>query len=249
MPIILEASGLNKRYAAGDQEAEVIRNVEFRVQKGEFASILGPSGSGKSTLLQMLGGLVKPTSGEIHLAGKRLTVMNDRENTLFRRMNVGFVFQFYNLVPTLSVEENILLPVILDNQDTRRYADRLDRLLRLVGLTLRRKQKPGQLSEGEQQRAALARALITQPAVVLADEPTGNFDSKTGAAMLEMLRRACDELEQTIVLATHDPSAAVYADQVIFLKDGQVAALLDLQTVGFAERLNPLLTTVEQLGI
>lgn len=247
MPIVLEASGLNKQFHFGGQEVDVLKNIEFRVQKGEFVAILGPSGSGKSTLLHMLAGLDRPTAGEIHFAGKRLSVMDDNQITLTRRRNIGYIFQFPDLIPTLTAEENILLPLILDNQNPRRFTDRLDRLLRLVGLTLRRGHKPDQLSEGEQQRVSLARALITQPDVVLADEPTGNFDSKTGASIMEMLRRSCDEFEQTIVMVSHAPQAAVYADRIFFLKDGQIEAQQDLTTVPFAERLHVILSSVEQI--
>ena len=249
MPIVLEATGLRKQYILGSQEVDALRGVDFKVQEGEFVAIMGPSGSGKSTLLHLLGGLDKPTSGEIHLAGKRLSVMDDMQITLSRRHNVGFVFQFYNLIPTLTAEENILLPLIIDNQDTRRYMDRLDRLLRLVGLSLRRSHKPDQLSGGEQQRVALARAMITQPAIVLADEPTGNLDSKTGAAIMEMLRRSCDELNQTIVMVSHDPRSATYADRVVFIKDGQIVVQLDLVKVDPIERLQLITNSIAQFDI
>ena len=249
MPIVLEATGLRKQYILGSQEVDALRGVDFKVQEGEFVAIMGPSGSGKSTLLHLLGGLDKPTSGEIHLAGKRLSVMDDMQITLSRRHNVGFVFQFYNLIPTLTAEENILLPLIIDNQDTRRYMDRLDRLLRLVGLSLRRSHKPDQLSGGEQQRVALARAMITQPAIVLADEPTGNLDSKTGAAIMEMLRRSCDELNQTIVMVSHDPRSATYADRVVFIKDGQIVVQLDLVKVDPIERLQLITNSITQFDI
>ena len=249
MPIVLEASGLQKQYVLGGQEVDALKDVDFRVQKGEFVAIMGPSGSGKSTLLHLLGGLDRPTSGEIHLAGKRLSVMDDNQTTLARRHSVGFVFQFFNLMPTLTAEENILLPLIIDNQDPRRYADRLDRLLRLVGLTLRRKHKPEQLSGGEQQRVALARAMITQPAILLADEPTGNLDSKTGTSIIEMLRRSCDEFEQTIVMVSHDPRVAAYADRIVFLKDGQITAQLEQKELDFAERLHQIVSSIEQFEI
>jgi putative ABC transport system ATP-binding protein len=245
MPIVLEASGLHKQYQLGGQVVEALKNIEFRVQKGEFVAITGPSGSGKSTLLHLLGGLERPSAGEIHLAGKRLSVMDDDQTTLARRHNVGFIFQLFDLIPTLTAEENILLPVIIDNKDPRHCADRLDRLLRLVGLTLRRNHKPDQLSGGEQQRVALARAMITQPAVVLADEPTGNLDSKAGASILEMLRRACDEFEQTIVLVSHDPFVAVYADRVVFLKDGQIVTQLEQKELDLAKRRHEIIASMD----
>jgi putative ABC transport system ATP-binding protein len=249
MPIVLEATQLKKQYTLGGEEIHALQGVEFRVQKGEFVAIMGPSGSGKSTLLHLLGGLDRPTEGEIHLAGKRLSVMDENQITLLRRHNVGFVFQFFNLIPTLSAEENILLPLIIDGKDTRRFADRLDRLLRLVGLTLRRNHKPDQLSGGEQQRVALARAMITQPAIVLADEPTGNLDSKTGSDIMEMLRRSCDELNQTIVMVSHDPRAAAYADRVVFIRDGLIVAQLELKGKGFEASLHEIIAAIEQYQI
>jgi putative ABC transport system ATP-binding protein len=183
---------------------------------------MGPSGSGKSTLLHLIGGLDNPTSGEITLAGKKLGQLKDKQLTLLRRRNVGFVFQFFNLLPTLTAEENIILPVLIDGKNLRKYKDRLDSLFDLVGLADRRRHKPEQLSGGEQQRVALARALITQPAILLADEPTGNLDTKTGNTIMELLRRSCDELDQTVVIVTHDPRAASYADRIVFLRDGQI---------------------------
>jgi putative ABC transport system ATP-binding protein len=249
MPIVLEATRLRKQYTLGGEDVHALQGVEFRVQKGEFVAIMGPSGSGKSTLLHLLGGLDRPTEGEIHLAGKRLSVLDENQTTLLRRHNVGFVFQFFNLVPTLTAEENILLPLIIDGKDTRRYSDRLDRILRLVSLTLRRNHKPDQLSGGEQQRVALARAMIAQPAIVLADEPTGNLDSKTGAAIMEMLRRSCDEFEQTIVMVSHDPRAAAYADRVVFIQDGLIVAQLDLKEKGLEDSLHAIVAGIEQYQI
>jgi len=225
---VLEASQLRKQYDLGKVRVDALAGVDFEVRKGEFVAIMGPSGSGKSTLLHLLGGLDKPTSGEVTLAGKRLSVLNDNQSTLARRHNVGFVFQFFNLLPTLTAEENITLPLIIDGKETRKYRDRLDRLLNLVGLEDRRRHRPDQLSGGEQQRVAIARALITDPAIVLADEPTGNLDTKTGAIIMGLLRRSCDELGQAIVEVTHDPRAAAYADRVIFLRDGNVVNTVHL---------------------
>lgn len=225
---VLEASQLRKQYDLGAVRVDALAGVDFEVRKGEFVAIMGPSGSGKSTLLHLLGGLDKPTSGEVTLAGKRLSVLNDNQSTLARRHNVGFVFQFFNLLPTLTAEENITLPLIIDGKDTRKYHDRLNRLLDLVGLVERRRHRPDQLSGGEQQRVAIARALITNPAIVLADEPTGNLDTKTGATIMGLLRRSCDELGQAIVEVTHDPRAAAYADRVIFLRDGNVVNIIHL---------------------
>jgi putative ABC transport system ATP-binding protein len=219
---ILEASQLWKRYVLGAHLVNALAGVDFAVERGDFIAIMGPSGSGKSTLLHLLGGLDRPSDGEIILAGLRLSILDDDKATLARRHNVGFVFQFYNLLPTLTAEENITLPLIIDGQNPAKFRDQVDSLLALVGLTDRRNHKPDQLSGGEQQRVAIARALVTQPAIVLADEPTGNLDSRTGTAIMELLRRSRDELRQTIIIVTHDPRAAAYADRVVVLRDGQI---------------------------
>jgi putative ABC transport system ATP-binding protein len=222
MPV-LEASGLCKQYQLGGHKVDALGGVDFVVDKGEFVAIMGPSGSGKSTLLHLLGGLDKPSDGEVTLAGQKLSLLNDKRATLVRRRNVGFVFQFFNLLPTLTAQENIALPLIIDGQDLRKVQPRLEEMLNLVGIFERRNHKPEQLSGGEQQRVALARALVTEPAIVLADEPTGNLDSKTGTAIMELLRRSADELSQTIIVVTHDPRAAAYADRVVFLQDGLIS--------------------------
>ena len=222
MPI-LEAGKVHKRYQLGQITIQALAGVDFKVEKGEFVAIMGPSGSGKSTLLHLLGGLDTPTEGEITLAGKQLSKLNEYQTTLARRHNVGFVFQFFNLIPTLTAEENIQLPLIIDGKDPRKFAERLEQVLALVGLTDRRNHKPDQLSGGQQQRVALARALITEPAIVLADEPTGNLDRKSGIAIMELLQQSCRELDQTVIVVSHDPRAAAYADRVIFLCDGEIA--------------------------
>ena len=217
---VLVAENLHKKYILGKQEVDALAGVDFVVDEGEFVAIMGPSGSGKSTLLHLIGGLDKPSDGEITLAGRPLSVLHDKQLTLLRRRNVGFVFQFFNLLPTLTAEENITLPLLIDGKNLNKNKARLDSLLDLIGLAERRRHKPEQLSGGEQQRVALARALITEPAIVLADEPTGNLDTKTGTTIMELLRRSCDELTQTIIVVTHDPRAASYADRVVFLRDG-----------------------------
>ena len=219
---VLEAKEVRKQYKMGEHHVNALDGVNFQVEKGEFVGIMGPSGSGKSTLLHLLGGLDGPTEGNIILAGQALAKLSERKATLVRRHNVGFVFQFFNLLPTLSAEENILLPVIIDGKDQRKYKERLNGLLELVGLSDRRHHKPDQLSGGEQQRVAIARALVTEPAILLADEPTGNLDSKTGTSIMELLKRSCDELDQTVIVVTHDAKAAAYADRVIFLRDGVI---------------------------
>jgi putative ABC transport system ATP-binding protein len=203
-------------------EVRALDGVSFQVDEGDWVAIMGPSGSGKSTLLHLLGGLDGTSDGEITLAGKALSKLNDDEVTLVRRRNVGFIFQFYNLVPTLTAEENIALPLLIDGRNIDQYRSKIDELLKLVSLTDRRHHKPDQLSGGQQQRVAIARAFVTDPDIVLADEPTGNLDSKSGKAILELLRHACDELGHTIVMVTHDAYAASYADRVVFLKDGRV---------------------------
>ncbi len=247
MPI-LEANELRKQYQLGEHIVEALRGVDFVVEKGQFFAIMGPSGSGKSTLLHLLGGLDRPSDGEVTLAGKRLSVLDDTKLTLVRRHNIGFVFQFFNLLPTLTAEENIALPLVIDGQNVRQHQARIDALLELVGLTDRRHHKPDQLSGGEQQRVALARALVTQPAIVLADEPTGNLDSKSGAVVMQLLRRSCDELDQAIVAVTHDPRAAAYADRVVFLADGKVVGHVTYNgDQDMSERIRILIETMEKL--
>jgi putative ABC transport system ATP-binding protein len=241
---ILEANDVSKQYQMGEVTVDALDGVDFVVEKGEFVAVMGPSGSGKSTLLHLLGGLDKTTDGEVTLGGRKLSVMSDKEVTLARRRNVGFVFQFYNLLPTLTAEENIALPLLIDGKKIREYQRRLDELLELVGLTDRRKHKPDQLSGGEQQRVAIARAFVNDPDIVLADEPTGNLDSRAGEEIMKLLRRSCDELGQTIVVVTHDPKAASFADRIVFLKDGQIASEIKLEkggdTAPILERLGEL---------
>ncbi len=243
---ILEARQLRKRYSLGKQAVDALAGVDLLVQKGEFVALMGPSGSGKSTLLHLIGGLDKPTDGEVTLAGQRLSVLNDSRLTLVRRRSIGFVFQFFNLMPTLSAEENIALPLFIDGRDARKYRAEVDSLLKLVGLSDRRHHKPDQLSGGEQQRVAIARALVTRPAIVLADEPTGNLDSKSGALIMDLLRRSCDELGQTIVIVTHDPKAATCADRVLFLRDGLIIS--NALWGGEGDRNQRLRVVIEAMG-
>jgi len=228
---VLKAQDLGKDYQLGGHHVRALAGVEFGVAEGEFVAVMGPSGSGKSTLLHLLGGLDRPSSGEITLAGQQLALLSDYQATLVRRRNVGFVFQFFNLLPTLSAEENVLLPLIIDGQNPQAHREHLESVLQRVGLADRRHHRPDQLSGGEQQRVALARALITKPALLLADEPTGNLDTKTGSAMMELLRESAKELGQAIVMVTHDPRAAAYADRVVFLRDGRIVETLSLAEV------------------
>jgi putative ABC transport system ATP-binding protein len=231
---VLEAKAVRKQYKMGSHSVDALAGVDFLVEQGEFVAIMGPSGSGKSTLLHLIGGLDKATDGEVTIAGQPLSLLKDTQITLLRRRHVGFVFQFFNLLPTLTAEENITLPLLIDGKNLRKYQERLSALLDLIGLTDRRSHKPEQLSGGEQQRVALARALITEPAIVLADEPTGNLDSKTGTTIMQLLRRSCQELGQTVIVVTHDPRAASYADRVVFLRDGLIAT-----EVRFESEANP----------
>lgn len=245
---VLTATSLGKKYALGKQQVQALEGVDFEVGEGEFVAIMGPSGSGKSTLLHLIGGLDQPSQGEITLAGKKLSLLKDKQVTLLRRRNIGFVFQFFNLLPTLNAEENIILPLLIDGKNVKKYRPRLEHLLDLIGLKDRRRHKPDQLSGGEQQRVALARALITEPAIVLADEPTGNLDSKTGTVIMELLRRSCDELRQTIIVVSHDPRAASFADRVVFLRDGQIVKHLHfLPEMAAAERLKLIIENMETL--
>ena len=247
MPV-LEAKEIRKKYKLGKHTVDALAGVDFQVEKGEFVAIMGPSGSGKSTLLHLLGGLDSPSEGNIILAEQSLAKLSERKATLVRRHNVGFVFQFFNLLPTLNAEENILLPVIIDGKNPKKYKDRLNSLLDLIGLQDRRHHKPDQLSGGEQQRVAIARSLITEPAILLADEPTGNLDSKTGTAIMELLRRSCLELQQTVIVVTHDPKAAAYADRVIFLRDGLIVQdYKPGSDTPLAERLRGIMGTMEKL--
>ncbi|TAK13469.1 MAG: ABC transporter ATP-binding protein [Anaerolineae bacterium] len=220
--VLLRAERVTKTYQMGSVEVDALRAVDFEVRRGEFVAIMGPSGSGKSTLLHLLGGLDQPSEGEITLAGQPLSQLTDDEITTVRRRKVGFIFQFYNLLPTLSAQENIALPLVIDGENVGLHTARLNTLIDLVGLTDRGDHRPDQLSGGQQQRVAIARAFINQPEIVLADEPTGNLDSRTGTAILELLQRTCREMQATILMVTHDARAASYADRVVFLKDGQV---------------------------
>ncbi len=219
---VLRAQQVTKTYQMGHVEVCALRTVDFEVCRGEFVAIMGPSGSGKSTLLHLLGGLDQASAGEITLAGQPLSQLSDDEITAVRRRKVGFIFQFYNLLPTLSAEENIALPLVIDGQSVLPHTERIRTLLDLVGLTDRGGHRPDQLSGGQQQRVAIARAFVNQPEIVLADEPTGNLDSRSGTAILELLQRTCREMQATILMVTHDARAASYADRVVFLKDGEI---------------------------
>ena len=219
---ILEVSHLTKTYGAGDTTVRALDDVSFKVAAGEFLAIIGSSGSGKSTLLHMIGGVDRPTSGTVYLNGENVFERTDEQLAVFRRREVGLVYQFYNLVPVLDVVENLCLPVLMDGRKVNER--RLKSLLRTLGLAGREHNLPNQLSGGQQQRVAIGRALMNAPAVVLADEPTGNLDSKNSAEIMSLLRKSNRELGQTLIVITHDEEIALTADRVISLEDGRVAS-------------------------
>jgi putative ABC transport system ATP-binding protein len=210
-----------RRYGEGDYAVDALRGVSLAVPSGQFAAIMGPSGSGKSTLMHILAGLDQPTAGAVEIGGQEITTMGDKELTLLRRRQIGFVFQAFNLVPTLTAEENIVLPLAIAGRKTE--SSWVDAVIERVGLGDRRRHRPAELSGGQQQRVAVARALASEPTVLFADEPTGNLDSRSGAEVLELLGEAAREYGQTIVMVTHDERAAAGADRVIHLADGEVA--------------------------
>ena len=222
MTTILETRGLTKTYGQGRQAVEVLRGVDVSVAEGEFVAVMGPSGSGKTTFMQLVGGLDRPTGGSVRLGGEPIETFSDARLSAFRRRKLGFVFQFFHLLPTLSAEENVCLPLLLDGASFASVAPRAQQLLERVGLGERRHHRPDQLSGGETQRVAIARALIADPVLILADEPTGNLDSKAGTLILELFRATVKERGQTVVMVTHDPRAAALADRVIRLRDGVV---------------------------
>lgn len=219
MPIV-QVTDLKKYYGVEPSLTRALNGVTLSVEEGEFVAVVGTSGSGKSTLLHMMGGLDVPTSGSIQVRGQALGQMNDEQLTIFRRRNIGFVFQNYNLVPVLNVYENIVLPVELDGETADRAF--LQEITELLGLQEKLQNMPSQLSGGQQQRVAIARALITKPAIVLADEPTGNLDSKTSADVLGLLRRTGSQFHQTIVMITHNNEIAQLADRIVRIEDGRI---------------------------
>jgi putative ABC transport system ATP-binding protein len=214
------ATAVTRRYGDGEAAVHALRGVTIDVPPGQFAAVMGPSGSGKSTLMHLLAGLDRPTEGTVHVGGEDVTRMPDAALTKLRRRHIGFVFQTFNLLPTLTAEENVALPLTIAGR--RPDARALDALLQRVGLADRRRHRPGELSGGQQQRVAIARALLTEPTVLFADEPTGNLDSGAGAAILALLREAVDVDGQTTVMVTHDPRAAAHADRVLYLADGRI---------------------------
>lgn len=217
---ILKVENLTKSYGKGEAKVDAIKNINLSINKGEFVAIIGPSGSGKSTLLHLLGGVDKPTSGKVCINDVDIYNLKEKDLSIFRRRNVGLIYQFYNLIPVLSVKENILLPAELDNRKIDK--DYLDDLLKTLGLKERANHLPNELSGGQQQRTSIGRALINRPAIVLADEPTGNLDSKNSKEVLELLKLSVRKYNQTLIMITHDTSIALQADRVITIEDGTI---------------------------
>src|SRR5438270_7767194 len=217
---VVAAKDVTRRYGEGATAVDALRGVSLDVEAGRLVAVMGPSGSGKSTLMHIMAGLDRPTSGEVEIGGTAITGLNDKALTLLRRRHIGFVFQFFNLLPMLTAEENVLLPLTIAGTKPERgwFAELMER----TGLRDRRTHRPSELSGGQQQRVAIARALITKPTVVFADEPTGNLDSRTGGEILELLRQAVQDAGQTTVMVTHDPRLASIADRILFLADGNI---------------------------
>jgi putative ABC transport system ATP-binding protein len=248
MAVILEARDLVKRYPVGEGSVEALRGVSLTVEEGEFVAIMGSSGSGKSTMLHLLGGLDLPTAGEVVIDGIGISALDEEQRTLTRRAKTGFVFQYFNLIPLLSVAENVALPFLIAGDPLGRHRARVDELLGLVGLADKGEHRPDQLSAGEQQRVALARALATAPAILLADEPTGNLDYTTGSEILDLLWDSADRLGQTIVLVTHDARAAAYADRVLVVRDGEIREEIHLGRRRDHDA-KPLIRRLSELGL
>ncbi|MCY8517208.1 ABC transporter ATP-binding protein [Bacillus atrophaeus] len=224
---IMEVRDLNKSFTVGKEKIDILKNIQFQIKKGEFVSIMGPSGSGKSTLLYMLGALETPSSGIIRIDDMELHQLNDKKESRLRRRKIGFVFQFYNLVPNLTVEENILLPILLDGKNIKAYKQKLQEILDIVSMTDRKKHTPTELSGGQQQRVAIARALINDPEIILADEPIGNLDSKTGLEIMKLFQYINQQNNKTIIQVTHSLESAAFGNRIINLKDGTI--LSDVQ--------------------
>lgn len=217
---ILRVENLTKVYGKGTTKVVALDNVSFSVEKGEFVAIVGASGSGKSTLLHLIGGVDRPTSGKVYIDGKDIYNLNDDKLAIFRRRQVGLIYQFYNLIPILTVEENITLPLELDNRKVDKFE--LNEIIKLLGLERRRNHLPNELSGGQQQRTSIGRAIITKPAIILADEPTGNLDSKASEEVVTLLQKMNKDYKQTIIMITHNLEIASYADRIITIEDGKI---------------------------
>lgn len=231
MKTIVKAENIEKFFGEGENETCVLNNICFEIKEGEFVSIMGPSGCGKSTLLYLLGGLDTPTDGTIFINDKDINKLKDKEKSKVRRSNIGFVFQFYNLVQNLTVEENILLPITMDGKKASSYERELDEILKIVGLTNKRKAIPSKLSGGQQQRVAIARAIISSPSIIFADEPIGNLDSKSGKEIMELFKSINKEKGITILQVTHSEEAALYGNRIIRLSDGRIIEDSNISTV------------------
>ncbi len=218
----IEVFDLNKNFKVGKEEINVLKDLNFSVDKGEFLSIMGPSGCGKSTLLYLLGGLDKPSSGIVNVNGKDLSNLSEKQKSIIKRRELGFVFQFYNLVPNLSVEDNILLPIILDGGKIKDYSRKLTEILDRIEMSHKRKVTPRELSGGQQQRVAIARALVFEPDIILADEPIGNLDSKTGTEIMRLFKNINKDLGKTIIQVTHSQESAAYGTSILKLRDGEI---------------------------
>ena len=226
MEEVIAVQDLFKSYPLGAGKIDILKNINVSISQGEFVSIMGPSGSGKSTLLYLMGGLDKPSQGSVKIKGKDLANMQDEEASTVRCRDIGFVFQFYNLIPNLTVEENIMLPILLDGKREKDYKDSLAEIVEIVGLKERRKHTPRELSGGQQQRVAIARALINEPDIIMADEPIGNLDSKTGMEIMELLQKINQEKGKTIIQVTHSLESSTYGNRTIFLRDGEICSKL-----------------------
>ncbi len=243
MPVVRTES-LTKTYGAATHPVYALRQVSLTIEAGEFVAIMGPSGSGKSTLLYLLGGLEKPSSGQVWINQADLSTMDDNGLSRLRRQQIGFVFQFFNLIPVLTAQENVAMPLILDGVTRPDAFDRADQALEKVSLSARKSHRPAELSGGEQQRVAIARALVTQPALILGDEPTGNLDTRSSDEVVALLRNVVDQWGRTLVIVTHDPRVAAYADRIIFLKDGQIVDENHLKGQANAEQIREQLSRV-----
>jgi len=228
LPPAVSATKVTRRYGRHDSAVDALAGVSIDVPVGQFTAVMGPSGSGKSTLMHILAGLDQPTEGSVSIGGREITGMNDKQLTLLRRSEIGFVFQLFNLLPMLTAEENIVLPLSIAG--VKRDRAWVEELLETVGIADRRTHRPSELSGGQQQRVSIARALVTEPTVLFADEPTGNLDSNTSRDVLELLRNSVDDLGQTIVMVTHDPQAAAQADRILFLADGLIVKEIPAST-------------------
>jgi putative ABC transport system ATP-binding protein len=220
--LVLEARNLTKSYGTAEARVEALRGVDLQIQKGEWVAIMGPSGSGKSTLLNIVGGIETPSSGQVLLESVDLAMLDDDQRTLIRRQRIGFIFQSFNLLQTLTAEENVALPLVLDGVKPAEASERALEKLKQVGVAHRRHHVPSTMSGGEQQRVAIARALAIEPAILLADEPTGNLDSAMGAQVIRLMRQLVEDRQQTIVMVTHDPQVAALADRIVHVRDGLI---------------------------